>query len=227
MQKQADFYVNTLYPLQDKAFRTIDKAGTSFYLTGGTALSRCHLNHRYSDDLDFFLIQAADFLKETEKVIEVLGGSFSIERGISSDSFVRIIISEGDFSLKIEMVNGVGYHAGDFFSHPLFSRVDNPMNILSNKMSALQRNLAKDVMDVVFICLNYDFDWVEIFEDVERKGAWTHELWVVNHLNKFDFSNLETAHLTKPMDVPLLRQHCIAIAIDIIKGERDSLHKPK
>jgi len=104
---------------------------------------------------------------------------------------------------------------------------ERPMNILSNKMSALQRNLAKDVMDVVFICLNYDFDWVEIFEDVERKDAWTHELWVVNHLNKFDFSNLETAHLTKPMDVPLLRQHCIAIAIDIIKGERNSLHKPK
>jgi len=26
----------------------------SFYLTGGTALSEFYLNHRYSEDLDFF-----------------------------------------------------------------------------------------------------------------------------------------------------------------------------
>ncbi|MBW7858763.1 MAG: nucleotidyl transferase AbiEii/AbiGii toxin family protein [Leptonema sp. (in: Bacteria)] len=27
-----------------------------FFLTGGTALSRFYLNHRYSDDLDFSLL---------------------------------------------------------------------------------------------------------------------------------------------------------------------------
>ena len=26
----------------------------NFYFTGGTALSSCYLQHRYSDDLDFF-----------------------------------------------------------------------------------------------------------------------------------------------------------------------------
>ncbi|MDR0551108.1 MAG: nucleotidyl transferase AbiEii/AbiGii toxin family protein [Spirochaetaceae bacterium] len=31
------------------------RSGTAFFLTGGTALSRAYYNHRYSDDLDFFL----------------------------------------------------------------------------------------------------------------------------------------------------------------------------
>lgn len=48
------YYRDQLYPLQDKVLYCIDKINTPFYLTGGTALSRCYLDHRYSDDLDFF-----------------------------------------------------------------------------------------------------------------------------------------------------------------------------
>ncbi|MEK6794959.1 MAG: nucleotidyl transferase AbiEii/AbiGii toxin family protein [Spirochaetota bacterium] len=45
-------YENTLYPLQNKVCRLVEESGTPFYLTGGTALSRCYYHHRYSDDLD-------------------------------------------------------------------------------------------------------------------------------------------------------------------------------
>ena len=48
------FYQDKLYPFQDKILKILGKADTEFYLTGGTALSRFLLNHRYSDDLDFF-----------------------------------------------------------------------------------------------------------------------------------------------------------------------------
>jgi predicted nucleotidyltransferase component of viral defense system len=37
------------------------KIPVGFYLTGGTALSRAYLNHRYSDDLDFFVNAVNDF----------------------------------------------------------------------------------------------------------------------------------------------------------------------
>ena len=47
------YYKDTLYPLQDKVLKLIDSLQTPFYLTGGTALSRCYFNHRYSYDLDF------------------------------------------------------------------------------------------------------------------------------------------------------------------------------
>ena len=43
-----------LYVLQDEVMRAVFSRQLGFYLTGGTALSRFHLNHRYSDDLDFF-----------------------------------------------------------------------------------------------------------------------------------------------------------------------------
>lgn len=37
---QPDYYESKLYPLQDNVLRLAEKVGTSFYLTGGTALGR-------------------------------------------------------------------------------------------------------------------------------------------------------------------------------------------
>jgi predicted nucleotidyltransferase component of viral defense system len=48
-----DYYGNILYPLQYKVLEIVAELPVDFYLTGGTALSRAYLNHRYSDDLDF------------------------------------------------------------------------------------------------------------------------------------------------------------------------------
>jgi len=45
---QDDYYQNTLYPFQDKVLETIGKLPVGFYLTGGTALSRAYIHHRYS-----------------------------------------------------------------------------------------------------------------------------------------------------------------------------------
>lgn len=57
------YYNDTLYPLQDKVLKLIDDLDTPFYLTDGTALSRCYLNHRYSDDLDLFVNDKPHFFK--------------------------------------------------------------------------------------------------------------------------------------------------------------------
>ena len=37
-----------------------------FYLTGDTALSRAYLNHRYSDDMDFFVNGSDNFKSQAE-----------------------------------------------------------------------------------------------------------------------------------------------------------------
>lgn len=49
-----NYYLTSLYPLQDRVLQVINQAKTGFYLTGGTALSRAYLAHRFSDDLDLF-----------------------------------------------------------------------------------------------------------------------------------------------------------------------------
>ena len=46
---------NRLYLLQDKFFKLWVHLDLPFYLTGGTALGRFYLNHRYSEDMDFFV----------------------------------------------------------------------------------------------------------------------------------------------------------------------------
>lgn len=70
------FYKDNLYPLQDKVLKVIGTSDTPFYLTGGTVLGRFLLNHRYSDDLDFFLNSDSDFKEHTDKLIEHLKLSF-------------------------------------------------------------------------------------------------------------------------------------------------------
>ncbi len=62
------FYQEILYPLQD---RILSFAATfeDLYLTGGTALARFYLQHRFSDDLDLFIkVRTADDL-ETHRVL--------------------------------------------------------------------------------------------------------------------------------------------------------------
>lgn len=67
-----DYYQNTLYPLQDKVLEIVGKLPVGFYLTGGTDLSLAYLNHRYSDDLDFFVNNVADFKSQVNIIIKVL-----------------------------------------------------------------------------------------------------------------------------------------------------------
>ncbi len=55
------FYQDRVYSLQNQILSLVQGAGVEFYLTGGTALSRYYLNHRYSDDLDFFVNQHSEF----------------------------------------------------------------------------------------------------------------------------------------------------------------------
>jgi hypothetical protein len=56
------FYFEALYPLQDRVIGVLSGLETEFYLTGGTAASRGYLNHRFSDDLDFFVNDDARFI---------------------------------------------------------------------------------------------------------------------------------------------------------------------
>ena len=69
---QNDYYQNILYPLQDKVLSVIGTLPVDFYLTGGTALSRAYLRHRYSDDLDFFVNNIPDFKPQVNMVIKAL-----------------------------------------------------------------------------------------------------------------------------------------------------------
>jgi len=155
-----DYYQNTLYPLQDKVLEIIGRLPVGFYLTGGTALSRAYLHHRYSDDLDFFVNGVSDFKVQVNTVIKALADAGILsDTSVADDGFARVFVFDGESSLKIDFVNDVSIRCGSPICTPLFVRTDNLNNILSNKVTALGRYSVKDVVDIVYICESLKFNW--------------------------------------------------------------------
>lgn len=163
------YYTDTLYPLQDRVLSTVSKLKTPFYLTGGTALSRGYFHHRYSDDLDFFVNGDSNFAKYSELITFTLQNDFSVKTTHKSDSYYSLLI---DHTLKVELVNDVAHHYGKLEAKSFFPKVDNVLNILSNKLSALiSRDEPKDVVDIWIISKNISVDWPAIFLDVNSKAV--------------------------------------------------------
>lgn len=66
------FYFDVLYPFQDSVIKAINQVDTGFYLTGGTAASRGYLEHRFSDDLDYFVNDDDRFSLWVGRIIQAL-----------------------------------------------------------------------------------------------------------------------------------------------------------
>jgi predicted nucleotidyltransferase component of viral defense system len=146
------FYKDQLYPIQDKVLALIGNMPSPFYLTGGTALSRFLLHHRYSDDLDFFVNRSPRFHEDVDKVYETLIGFFPFSKiTVRQDSYVRIMITDQETSLKLEFVNDVGHRVGEVSRVNAGLQIDSWENILSNKVTALARLAGKDYVDVLFL----------------------------------------------------------------------------
>ncbi|HDQ25707.1 MAG TPA: hypothetical protein ENN43_03055 [bacterium] len=191
-------YENTIYPLQDKVLAALEKSGTPFYLTGGTALSRFYFNHRYSDDLDFFVNDDAkfhDYLNSAFTAIKHAGVEFSVK--MNDDRFARII-AEGD--LKVEFVNDIPFYLGEpvKIKDAPFSRIDNLMNILANKITAFKdRDEVKDIVDIREIANSINPDWKLIFEAAGSKAAGVFPPLIAEKMERFNPDLIETAKWIK------------------------------
>lgn len=176
------YYENTLYPLQDKILTILKSQKTQFYLTGGTALSRFYYNHRYSDDLDFFVNSYENFVKEVERIIRNLQ-SFGLEITQRSNSYYSIFIGK---KLRVDFVNDTGTYPKDFLSTPLYSRVDKPLRILANKITSIVgRDEAKDVVDIWIIAKKTKVNWKDIFTDASSRAVGTFPPSVAQRLIEF------------------------------------------
>ena len=153
-----------LYQLQDKFLSWWFYHGPPFYLTGGTALGRFYLNHRFSDDLDFFINSSEQYVNYISGLKSKIKDSFviDIQQSLFVDDFTRFFITDNDTYLKIELVNDVDYYAGNKSEYK-YGWLDNPLNILSNKLTALiGRDEPKDIFDIIHLSLKYSFNWPEI-----------------------------------------------------------------
>lgn len=159
-----------LYAMQDMALERVFHEPLGFYLTGGTALSRFYLEHRYSDDLDFFYSDIGAFADAFRIVYSILKATWNnLDIEVDARDFKRLRLSTGETRLKLDFIAdriarvGLPVVRGSV-------RVDTVRNILSNKLCAIVgRDEARDVADLLYIARKRSFTWADILADVDTK----------------------------------------------------------
>ena len=161
-----------------------------FYLTGGTALSEYYLQHRYSEDLDFFSEQKYDtqiivtFINELSKkygftyeleLIEMLY-RYSIRFPNNEQLKLDFSYYPGKRVEKGKKINGI--------------TIDSLLDISINKLSTLeQRYNVKDYVDLYFLFNKYSV-W-DLIEGARVKFNMEIEPWILGtdflYVEKFDF----------------------------------------
>ena len=214
-----------LYQFQNRFLKHWITMQLPFYLTGGTALGRFYLNHRYSEDLDFFVNADSNFQKHILVIKNELQKEYNtdISKTIVTDEFARFFIEDDKTFMKVEFVNDVAYRAGI----PLKSNqgnIDTVTNIMANKLTAVVgRDEPKDVFDIVTIATNFSFNWKEIFNHAKEK-ALINEIDVEQRLFAFPVSNLSIVEwLIKPVDIVFFEQQLQKVADDFLLGKDNSL----
>ena len=217
------YYPNRIYPIQDKVLKSVASANLDFYLTGGTALGRCYLGHRYSDDIDLFVNDHKKFKEQCAIAVDLLKTKWTCDIETTSSSFVRLFVVEEDISLKVDFVNDIPIHYGTFEHFDIFHRVDNWRNILTNKLCALSRVEAKDVADILFIAYRYDLEWEEILDEARAKDLWVEPLEVCRLINTFPLRLLKEIRWIGGIDLEKIEKDIQTLHDDIFMGKANSL----
>lgn len=170
--KEASYYTK-LYNTQDKILEIVAREKLGLYLTGGTALQRFHFDsYRYSDDLDFFLLNNGNSnanAKEFNEFVKSLQDN-AIDFTITKQSpyFMQIIISENN--LKVDLVNDVVFHEDDFVKLDNGLIIDSIQNIFSNKLeTSISRNEIRDLFDIYTILKRTNINISKGFELLSKK----------------------------------------------------------
>ena len=218
------FYQDWIYPFQDKILQAVEAANLDFYLTGGTALGRCYLGHRYSDDLDFFVNDHKEFKKQCAFAVDILKKNWTCNIETTSSSFVRLFVIDENISLKVDFVNDIPMHYGTFKHSAIFHRVDNWRNILSNKLCALSRLEAKDMVDILFIAYQYDFEWEDILNEAREKDLWVEPLEVCRLIHSFPIRMMQKINWIVDVEFKKINKDIQILHDDIFMGRSNALH---
>ncbi|HZX47833.1 MAG TPA: nucleotidyl transferase AbiEii/AbiGii toxin family protein [Nitrospirota bacterium] len=212
----AEYYNRLIYPLQDKVIPAFQDS--PFYLTGGTALSRGYYNHRYSDDLDYFVNDHPDFLRIAERQIDKLRRMFNdVTIAVKDANYYRIFVASE--RLKVEMINDVPSHIGALFKHPVIGLIDSKENILANKLTALiDRTLPKDIVDIYFL-LKDKLSLKKALSDAESKAAGISPLLIAKIMSDFNYGIIEKEiKWISPVSVETIKHYLNTLSISIVEG---------
>jgi predicted nucleotidyltransferase component of viral defense system len=183
--------MSILSPFQEALLKQVGNSALNdmFFLTGGTALSAFFLQHRYSEDLDFFTDQpeaVPRVLPILEYIAQQIGARIEIRRQFKT--FLEIFLHgrEGEV-LKCDFAETSPYrlqpkvHSEEF---GIF--LDSALDISCNKLSALfDRSATKDFVDIYFIDREM-FKFSELLENARQKHVGLDDYWLAISLFKVE-----------------------------------------
>jgi len=151
------------------------------------------------------------------------------DRVLRYENYVQLFIQREipdrqNIDLKIDLVNDVARHYGSFEWDDTLGRIDSWRNILSNKISALFRVEAKDVIDLWSLAKFYSFNWAEIVQEASSKEAGIDPLVLYDLLKSFPIEQLSNIKWTETRpDEKRFIKELDTMAEDIFDGRENSL----
>lgn len=179
----------------------------NFFLTGGTALSAFYLQHRYSEDIDFFTEQeqmVPRVVPIVKNISTLVNGRVEIAREFTT--FVEAFLSRGAETIRLHFAQDAPYRLQKIVKneeHGVY--VDNELDIACNKLSALfDRYAEKDFVDVYFLSREFmPFD--KLFEHARKKHGGMDEYWLAMALKNVD-KIAELPRMIKPVTIEDLQE---------------------
>ncbi|NQT98217.1 MAG: nucleotidyl transferase AbiEii/AbiGii toxin family protein [Candidatus Marinimicrobia bacterium] len=211
----------------------INSLNTPFFLTGGTALSRYYLQHRYSDDLDLFVIADTRYSDHVDIVLENIIANEAVYKFILDRKSIRrgkyysqLSVTDShnaEVELKIDLINDVAGHYGNLETDPVLGKVDGWQNILANKLTALFRSEPKDVVDIWAIARKYHFEWQEIMAAAKIKEAGVEPETVYEILRSFPVKYIQAIKWINPPAETEFEKDIHRNADDILYGRANTI----
>jgi hypothetical protein len=233
MNDLVKYYEENLYPLQNGVLNIVQRSKTPFFLTGGTALSRCYTKHRYSDDLDLFVINDSEYLLYVNSLLQQLieaedelSFRIDLKEIHRSKDYTQIFVVDSnnqELQLKIDLVNDVAMYYGEVTDDPVLGKIDNVRNILSNKITALFRCEPKDVADIHAIAKQHKFSWKSIIFEAKSKEVGVEPEVVYDLLMSFPVQYLDAIKWIKEPSKDQFNYDIRVIADDLLFGRDNSL----
>lgn len=215
--------MDILTPLQKEFIRKFAQSSfqKTFYLTGGTALAAFYLQHRLSEDLDFFTDDAAE-VRQVAAWIQKLAGELGLQLQIrrQAESFLGCFLESrsGGEILKVDFALDAPFRlAPTELQNEYGIFIDNLVDISCNKLSALyDRAEAKDFVDLYF--LDQDF---QPFNDMVKRAKTKHvgldDYWLAQALARVEVVQ-KWPRIIKDVDLATLKNFFMSKAKEFIKA---------
>jgi len=187
-------------------------------------LSRAYYNHRYSDDLDFFVNNNNDYLAQLKEIFSKLkenGFTWDTDSNfITYDTFTsfRVRWNKSDALLKLDFVNDNAEYVGEIIETDFYYRTDCIRNMISNKISAIYRFAAKDVADIREIGIREKINWVQAINDARQKEAGVELSYVTQILSSMPKSEFDTIVWTNPPSWEEFQEDIKKITYDMLNS---------